>query len=146
MAEHWYPGWGLAILRLVLGIVFLMHGWDKLFGAEGVAGVAAALGAEGFPISGVLAWVVTLVEFFGGLLLLVGWLTRWVAGVLFFEMLVALAAVHLENEFFVFQPAGEWGYEYNLVLLGGLGCLILAGGGKLAMDDWILRRPRRPWT
>jgi putative oxidoreductase len=140
MGERVYPGWGIALVRVVLGIVFLVHGWEKLFGDAGVTGFAAMLGMEGFPAAGVLAWGVTLVELLGGLLLLMGWLTRWVAAVLFLEMLVALFAVHVEYGFFVFRPAGEWGYEYNLVLLAGLGCLVLAGGGKLAMDDWIVRR------
>lgn len=135
MDDRVYPGWGLALLRVMLGLIFLMHGWDKLFGA-GVGAFTEFLLLEAFPATSVLAWLVTMLEFLGGLLLLVGWLTRWAAIVLFVEMLVALFAVHAENGFFVFQPYGGWGYEYHLALLGGLGCLFLAGGGNLSVDDW----------
>lgn len=137
---RYYPGWGLAVLRLVLGLIMLVHGWDKLFGDAGVAGFAGGLAAMGIPAPGVMAWVVTLVEFLGGLLLLVGWLTRWVAAVVFVELLVATFTSHVQHGFFVFRPAGEWGYEYNLLLLAGLATLILSGSGKLALDDWLVRR------
>lgn len=138
--NRYYPGWGLALLRAVLGIIFLAHGWDKLFGPDGVAGFAGGLAVLGFPAPGVLAWGVALVEFLGGLLLLVGWLTRWVSAVLFLEILVATFVVHVPHGFFVYAPEGEQGYEYNLLILAGLVCVILAGSGKLALDDWLVRR------
>jgi len=138
MADRWYPGWGLAALRVMLGVIFLAHGADKLFGA-GVGAFMRFLEAEAFPAAGALAWLVAGLEFLGGLFLLVGWLTRWWAAALFLEMLVALFAIHAEHGFFVFQDQGEWGYEYHLVLLGGLACLFLAGGGKLSVDDWRIR-------
>ncbi|HEX7050924.1 MAG TPA: DoxX family protein [Longimicrobiales bacterium] len=136
MAEASRPGWGLALLRVVLGIIFLVHGSSALFFEPGVAGVAAMLAAQGVPAANAGAWVVVAAEFLGGLALLVGWLTRWVAGVLFLGTLVALFVAYAENGFFVFRPAGEWGYEYHLLLLAGLGCLVLGGAGVLAMDDW----------
>jgi len=46
---RYYPGWGLAVLRLVLGLILLVHGWDKLFGEAGVAGFAGGLAALGIP-------------------------------------------------------------------------------------------------
>ncbi|HEX6937914.1 MAG TPA: DoxX family protein, partial [Longimicrobiales bacterium] len=94
----------------------------------------------GFPAPALLAWVGTLVEFLGGLLLLVGWLTRWTAAVVFVHILIATFAVHVPNGFFVYRPEGEWGYEYNLLILAVLAALILSGSGKLAMDDWLARR------
>jgi putative oxidoreductase len=138
MADRWYPGWGLAVLRVMLGVIFLAHGADKLFGT-GVGAFVEFLEVETFPAAPVLAWGVAGLEFLGGLLLLVGWQTRWWAAALFLEMLVALFAVHVENGFFVFRDRGEWGYEYHLALLGGLGCLFLSGGGKLSVDDWRIR-------
>jgi putative oxidoreductase len=139
MAERWYPGWGLALLRVTLGSIFLVHGWYKIFD-WGVGGFAEFLADARFPVVTALAWIVTAVEFGGGMLLLVGWLTRWAAIPLFLEMLVAMLVIHVENGFFVYQPAGQWGYEYAIALLGGLGCMILAGGGKLSVDDWFVRR------
>ena len=139
MAERWYPGWGLAVLRVTIGGIFLVHGWYKLFG-WGVGEFAGFLAGARFPAAGALAWLVTLVEFFGGLMLIIGWLTRWAAIPLFVEILTAMLAVQFENGFFVLPPAGVGGYEYNLALLGALGCMILAGGGRLSMDDWFVRR------
>ncbi|HEX7119899.1 MAG TPA: DoxX family protein [Longimicrobiales bacterium] len=138
--ERYYPGWGLALLRAVLGLIFLVHGWDKLFGEAGVAGFAQNLASLGFPAPDVLAWAATLVEFLGGLLLIVGWLTRWTAAVIFVEILIATFVSHVQHGFFVYRPEGEWGYEYNLLLLAGLATLVLAGSGKLALDDWLVRR------
>lgn len=140
MAARYYPGWGLALLRAALGIIFVVHGWDKLFGEAGVAGFAGLVASLGFPAPAVLAWLVALLEFLGGLALLVGWLTRWIAAALFLEILVATFAVHVQHGFFVFRPEGQWGYEYNMLILAGLGTLILAGSGKLALDDWLVRR------
>jgi putative oxidoreductase len=139
MRWAWHPGWGLAVLRVMVGIVFLVHGFEKFFGRWG-GGFADFLLEFGFPAPSLLAVVVAAVELLGGLLLIVGAFTRWVALVLFFEMLVAMMVVHLEHGFFVFRPYGEWGYEYHLVLLGALACLFLAGGGTLAVDDWGPRR------
>lgn len=142
MQPRWHPGWGLLLLRVAVGIIFLVHGWEKVFGRWG-GGFTEFLLHYGFPAPGVVAAVVTGIEFFGGLLLLVGFLTRWIAGILFLEMMVAAAVVHLEHGFFVFQPYGQWGYEYHLVLLGALGCLFLGGGGLLSADDWTGRPTRR---
>ena len=140
MTERFYPGWGIMLLRIGLGSIFLVHGWDKLFVGDGVATFEEFLVARSFPATAALAWIIAIVEFLGGLFLLVGWLTRWVAGVLFLEMLVALAAVHARHGFSVFQPFGEWGYEYHLIILASLGCLILSGAGVLAVDEWLGRR------
>jgi putative oxidoreductase len=134
-----HPGWGLLVLRVAVGTIFLVHGWEKLFGRWG-GGFAEFLLHYDLPAPGLVAPLVAALEFFGGLLLLVGFATRWVAPLLALEMIVAAAVVHLEHGFFVFRPYGQWGYEYHLVLLGALGCLFLAGGGLLSVDDWSGRR------
>ena len=72
--------YGLAILRIVLGIAMLVHGWSKLSG--GVDNVAGFFGGMlGIPAPGLMAWVVTIVELVGGILLVVGFLTQ-IAGIL----------------------------------------------------------------
>jgi len=134
------PGWGIALLRVSLGSVFLVHGLAGLFVGPGAAGLAAELAARGFPAPGTLAWTALAIELLGGLALFVGWLVRWVAGVLFVEVLVVRFTSKLANGFLLDPAAGEWGYEYELVLLAGLAALVLTGAGKLALDDWLLRR------
>jgi len=71
-------GWGITVMRVVVGIVFLLHGGQKFF-VWGFGGVAAFMGQIGIPAPMLAAVVVTLVEFLGGLALLLGLFTRWVA-------------------------------------------------------------------
>ena len=82
-------GWGMAPLRLAVGLVFLMHGGQKLF-VFGVAGVAGFFGNLGIPAPMAAAVVVSLVEFLGGIALVLGFLTRWAALLLAINMLVAV--------------------------------------------------------
>ena len=70
--------WGLTILRVVVGLVFTAHGCQKLF-TFGIPSVVQMFGHMGIPAASVLAPFVTLLEFVGGILLVVGLLTRWVA-------------------------------------------------------------------
>jgi putative oxidoreductase len=119
--------WGLAILRVTVGIVFLVHGYQKLF-TFGFHGVAGMFGHMGIPLPAFFAVVVTLVEFVGGLLLIVGVATRVAAAFIAIEMLGAILLVHLKHGFF--NPAGV---EFPLTLLAAAVCLMLAGGGALSL-------------
>ena len=119
--------WGLAVLRVVVGIVFAVHGYQKLF-TLGIHGVAGMFGHMGIPLPGFFAVVVTLVEFVGGILLILGVATRIAAAFIACDMLVAILAVHLKNGFF--NPRG---FEFPLTLLASAICLVLAGGGALSL-------------
>jgi putative oxidoreductase len=123
---------GLLTLRLILGWIFLWHGLGKLIGPPfpggGIEGIHAVLAGTGFPIPLVLSWVVVLAETLGGLLLIVGWWTELAAGVLIFEMVVAIASVHFRHGIF-----GQGGWELNLALCAGLLCLALAGPGAYSL-------------
>lgn len=127
--------WALAVLRIVTGIVFLMHGWQKL-AMMGIGGFAGFLGQLGVPGAEVAALVVTAVEVIGGLALILGLGSRWVAIPLAFDMLVALFTVHLPAGFF----ASEGGYELVLLLLAASVALILGGSGALALENVVRRR------
>jgi putative oxidoreductase len=122
--------WGLAVLRVVVGIVFLVHGYQKLF-TFGFHGVAGMLGHMGVPLPGFFAVVVTLVEFVGGILLILGVAPRIAAALIAIDMIVAILVVHLRKGFF--SPGG---FEFPLTLLAAVVCLTIAGGGALALKRW----------
>src|SRR5688500_18071068 len=105
--------WGLLVLRLVLGLTFLLHGAQKLFGAfggPGIDGFTDSVGRLGLPGPALLwAYLAAGAEFFGGLAVLLGVLTEFGAAAIAFTMIVAIWKVHGKNGFF----AGNQGYEYN---------------------------------
>jgi putative oxidoreductase len=117
---------GLAVLRIVIGVVFFMHGYQKLF-KMGFHGVAGMFGHLGIPLPMLFAVVVTLVEFVGGILLITGLATRVPATLLAIDMFVAILTVHLKKGFF--NP----GVEFPLALLAGAICLALSGGGSASV-------------
>jgi putative oxidoreductase len=123
-----YAPWGLTILRLALGITFLIHGYQKWF-IYGISGVEKGFTAAGIPIPGISAIVVATVEFVGGLLLILGLFTRYAAILLAIVMFVAMTQVHLAAGFFL--PKG---YEYTFNLLAALIAILLGGPGAAALD------------
>lgn len=127
-------GWGITVLRVVVGIVFLVHGGQKLF-VFGFGGVANFLGQVGIPAPMLAAVVVTGVEFLGGLALLLGLFTRWAAIPLAINMLVAILTVHLKAGFFL--PNG---YEFALTLLAANVALALLGSGEASVERVLERR------
>ena len=129
------PEWGIAILRIVVGVVFLVHGYQKLF-LMGFDNVAGFFGSLGIPLPMVAAIVVTLLELFGGLALIVGLFSRWFAIPLGITMLVAMVTVHLANGFSV----SNGGYEFVLTLLAASITLVLTGSGALSVDGWLQNR------
>ncbi len=126
MGNRW-EGWGITALRLAVGMIFLAHGGQKLF-IWGFAGVAAFLGKLGIPAPALAAPVLTLVEFLGGLALILGLYTRSAAALLALDMLVAIFSYHLHHGFL-----GPNGVEYPLVLLAANLTLVLIGPGELSL-------------
>lgn len=122
---------GLAILRVAVGVVFLSHGAPKLVG--GVGGLAGMLDGFGFPAPYAWAWFVAGLEFFGGILLLVGLLVTPVSLLLAVEMAVGMVLVHAPNGWYVVGP-GTGGVEFNVALIAALAALALAGPGAAAVD------------
>jgi putative oxidoreductase len=136
---------GPVVLRLAVGVVFLAHGAQKLFGLWGGGGpscTAAFFQQLGLTPAYLLAIFVGLVEFFGGLLLIAGAFTLIASILLTLNMLVAVWKVHVGSGFFLNwtnAPGLGHGYEFNLVLIGSLVALMLTGPGALSVDARRLR-------
>lgn len=126
--------YGITLLRVVLGIVFLMHGGQKLF-VYSLEGVTGSFTQMGIPAASLVAIFTVVAEFGGGLALLFGLFTRMAAALTAAVMLGALFTVHLTAGFFL--PNG---YEYVLMLLAASGALVLLGSGPLAADRLLARR------
>jgi putative oxidoreductase len=128
------PSTGLFVLRIVVGFIFLMHGLGKLIGppflGPGMGGWEGMVAGLGLPLPGVLAWLAMLVETLGGIALILGSAVSITALLLIGDMLVAIWKVHLANGL----NNGSGGYEYNLVLIGALACLMLGGPGIMAVQ------------
>jgi putative oxidoreductase len=124
----------LAVLRVVLGITFIMHGGQKLF-VFGFGGVAGAFAQMGIPAAGVLGPFVALVEFFGGIAITLGLLTRLAALGVGATMVVAILTVHLKAGFF--NPGG---FEFPLSLLASAVTLVITGAGKFSLDSLVEKR------
>jgi len=125
--------WGIALLRLVVGVIFVMHGWQKL--SMGFQYVAGFLGSLHVPQPTLAAVLLTIVELLGGIGLILGVLTRYVAALLAIDMLVAIILVHLKNGFF--SPKGV---EFPLLLLAANLNVLLAGAGALSVSAFRKRK------
>lgn len=127
----------LTMLRLVLGVVFFAHGAQKLLGWFGGYGFHATIdffGHSGMPAP--VAFLVICTEFFGGIGLIVGLLTRIAALGIGVEMIGAIFLVHLPNGFFMNwygTQKGE-GFEYHLLTIAVAATLLLRGAGKFSVD------------
>ena len=127
------------LMRLSAGVIFAAHGAQKLFGSfggGGLEGTAQWMASIGLEPGYLMALAAGSAEFFGGIALLLGLLTRPAAFVLAMTMLVAVITVHLPNGLFLSNN----GYEFGLALLAITGALVLNGGGKLSLDRLLSAR------
>src|SRR3989338_8300686 len=133
-----YAEWSALPLRLALGIVFLMHGAQKLFGAfsgPGIEGTQGFMASLGVVLPGFMGIVVAAVEFFGGLLVLLVLFTRYASLLIAVDMFFAFLLVHMKNGFFL-----PMGYEFVFTLFLIAIALVLTGAGKWSLEKALFRK------
>ncbi|MDN3611549.1 DoxX family protein [Vibrio ostreicida] len=126
-------------LRIPLGIIFMAHGAQKLFGwfgGYGLDGTGQWMASIGLGPGYLMALLAGSAEFFGGLLILLGLLTRPASFVLALTMIVAIVSVHINNGLFMANN----GYEFGLALLAASVSLLLSGSGNIAIDRVIAKK------
>jgi len=133
MGSEGTKDWGITVVRVAAGIVFLAHGAQKVF-VYGIPGVQGAFGQLGLPLPALLGPFIAFLEFLGGLAFIVGLLTRWVAVLFAIEMAVAVLKVHLAGGFFLPQ-----GYEFAFTMCAASLALALTGPGAAALDYKIFK-------
>jgi len=147
--EQWRR-WIPVPLRIILGVGFVVHGWAKL--SRGPAAFAELLKQAHVPLPLANAWLVTLLEIFGGLALLMGAFVAIVSVPLILSMLGAMFTVNIKYGFSAVNTIGLTaegpkfgppGYEINLLYIAGLMALILGGAGPLSIDALRSRRRQR---
>jgi putative oxidoreductase len=126
------PELGLALLRVVLGVIFISHGAPSLFG--GMEGQVAFFSSLGIPLPVVVAWSVKLLEFFGGIALLIGLLVTPVSLLLTIHMFAGIVLVHAPRGWYVVGPEANGGVEFSVLLAASLMMLVFGGGGMASMD------------
>ena len=130
--------WGLSIIRILVGIIFMAHGAQKLFGlfgGGGLAGTAQFMESLGLAPGLLMALLSGGAEFFGGLALVIGLLVRPAALALTVTLIVAIFSVHIGNGLFMANN----GYEFDLALMAGTLAVLVEGAGKLSLDRLIVR-------
>ncbi len=136
MLAQWlsrYSEWSALFLRIAVGVIFIAHGQQKLFG--GLVGFGQYLESLGVPLPNIFAIIVALVEFLGGIALLLGLFTRWAALLLAINMLVAILRVHLPHGL-----TGANGFEFPLALLAAVLSLALTGPQRFSIERSVLKR------
>jgi putative oxidoreductase len=125
-ADRSAVAWSLLILRVIVGTIFMAHGAQKVFGLWGGPGLSGMMSGPNGPVIGFL---VSIGEFFGGLGIAVGFLSRFSSAANIVIMLGAILQVHGKNGFF----NGNKGFEYNLALIGMLLPILIAGPGPFTL-------------
>ncbi|HEX8753664.1 MAG TPA: DoxX family membrane protein [Solirubrobacterales bacterium] len=124
---------GLLVLRVVVGVLFMGHGAQKLlgsFGGGGIEGTASTFEKTGLRPGRVHAWAAGSAELWGGLLLALGLLAPFAAAALIAVMTAAIVTVHGRNGVWV----TEQGFEYNAVLIAAAFAVAAVGAGSWSLD------------
>lgn len=115
------------LLRIALGAVFIVHGYAKLTGMDGTIGF---FGNIGIPLPAFSAWLVALVEFLGGISVLLGIFTRISAGLIAIVMVVAMITVKFAQGF-----SGGWEFDFVLLMISL--ALVIKGDGEFSLGKVV---------
>ena len=131
------------ILRIAVGIVFIGHGYAKLFGKVGVLGAGVPGVTDFFTSLGIIfpeifAWIVSFVEFFGGFCLILGLFARYVSLLMAIDMITAILIAKAKLD--INGLLAVRGYELELLLLTGALALLLGGSGPLSIEKMLFRK------
>jgi len=129
-------GCGITVLRILVGIIFMAHGSQKLFGmfgGYGLEGTGQYMASLGLNPGYLMALLSGSAEFFGGLALFLGLLVRPAAVVLIVMLVIAILSVHIHNGLFMANN----GYEFGLALLGAAVAVLFEGAGRVSLDRLI---------
>jgi putative oxidoreductase len=131
--ERLHPGYGIAVFRIMAGIVLFVAGYEKLMG-PGVAGITGFFANVGIPAAPVMAPLLIAFEIIGGLLLIAGAFTRFIGAAMIVQFLVAGLMVSLPSQM-------GWGAARLDFLLAAAGAMfLLAGAGQPSVDAWLAGR------
>lgn len=133
----WTGDIAILALRIAVGIVLAYHGWLKLGDVSGFAGFVESLG---IPAPNLMAYVVTYLEFLGGIALIIGLATRYVAALFVIEMVFTISLVKLDVG--LIAPEGGPGAELDLLILATALSLVLTGAGRWSVDALVVGRRR----
>lgn len=123
--QFFYGGWAVAALRVVLGAIFIVHGWPKL---KNFKGTAEWLNSVGFRPGFVFAALAVALEFFGGIGLIAGLFTQAVAFFAVLQFAIIIIWKLRQHQKFV----GGW--ELDLIILGAAVALLIIGAGAYSLD------------
>ncbi len=122
----------LLLLRIGVGLIFVLAGWGKLTGIENVQ---SFFGNVGIPLAGIMAWVVALVEFVGGLMVLIGYKVKIPSLLLAFIMIVAILTVKLGGD------GGFSGMRVDIMLLVSSSAIAILGSGGYSVEGMLNKSP-----
>ncbi len=131
--------WSQLALRIPVGVIFMAHGAQKLFGwfgGHGLEGTGQFMASIGLSPGYMMALLAGSAEFFGGLALVIGLLVRPAAVLTAFTMVVAIFSVHFANGLFMSNN----GYEFGLALLAASVSLAISGAGRASVDEVLAKR------
>jgi putative oxidoreductase len=116
---------GHTLLRVTIGLMFVFAGFKKVMGIDGVVGMLTGIG---FPAATLFAWILALSELIFGVLIFIGFKTRYTTWPLAFVLLVAWMTVIIPN-----QGIGSTSSFFHLIAIAGLITIALTGPGKWAL-------------